>query len=125
MTNAVRGCSCSLPATDCTVAESCVSLIPGIAELLADKGYDTDAFRTLLKERGIKTVIPGKSNRKKRIRYDKEAYKVAMSSSAASVDSKIGGASPHATISSREITSRPCASSPPWRTGFDLIESEP
>ena len=25
--------------------------------------------------RGIKTVIPGKSNRKKRIRYDKEAYK--------------------------------------------------
>jgi transposase len=60
---------------DCTVAERCVSLIPGIAELLADKGYDTDAFRALLKERGIKTVIPGKSNRKKCIRYDKEAYK--------------------------------------------------
>jgi hypothetical protein len=27
---------------DCVVAETCVSLIPGIAELLADKGYDTD-----------------------------------------------------------------------------------
>src|SRR5262249_19219091 len=60
---------------DCVVAETCVSLIPGITELVADKGYDTDAFRDVLKARGIKTVIPGKSNRKKRIRYDKEAYK--------------------------------------------------
>ena len=60
---------------DCVVAETCVSLIPGITELVADKGYDTDAFRAFLKERGIKTVIPGKSNRKKPIRYDKEAYK--------------------------------------------------
>src|ERR1700688_3821738 len=31
--------------------------------------------RFFLKQRGIKTVIPGKSNRKKRIRYDKEAYR--------------------------------------------------
>jgi transposase len=60
---------------DCVVAETCVSLIPGITELLADKGYDTDAFRSFLKRHGIKTVIPGKSNRKKRIRHDKEAYK--------------------------------------------------
>ena len=60
---------------DCVVAEACVSLLPGIAQLLADKGYDTDAFRACLKERRIKTVIPGKSNRTKRIRYDKDAYK--------------------------------------------------
>ena len=60
---------------DCIVAETCASLIPGIAELLADKGYDTDAFRAWLKERRIKAVIPGKSNRKRRIRHDKEAYK--------------------------------------------------
>jgi len=57
------------------VAETCVSLIPGIAGLVADKGYDTDAFRAWLKEYQIKTVIPGRSNRKKRIRYDKQAYK--------------------------------------------------
>ena len=38
------------------------------------KGYDTDAFRKFLKENGIKPVIPGKSNRKKRIRYDKKGY---------------------------------------------------
>jgi len=60
---------------DCTVAETCVSLLPGVTELVADKGYDTDAFRSFLKENRIKPVIPGKSNRNKRIRYDKQAYK--------------------------------------------------
>jgi transposase len=57
------------------MAEDCVSLIPGIKQLLADKGYDTDAIRAFLKEHGIKAVIPGKSSRKKKIRHDKEAYK--------------------------------------------------
>jgi transposase len=52
-----------------------VSLIPGIKELLAGKGYDTDAFRAFLKDQKIKPVIPGKSNRKKRIRHDKSAGK--------------------------------------------------
>jgi transposase len=60
---------------DCVMAEECVSMIHGVKELLADKGYDTDAIRAFLKERGIKAVIPGKSNRKKKIRHDKEAYK--------------------------------------------------
>jgi transposase len=60
---------------DCVMAEECVSLIPGIKELLADKGYDTNTIRAFLKERGIKAVIPGKSNRKKKIRHDKQSYK--------------------------------------------------
>jgi transposase len=60
---------------ECTLAETCVSLIPGIKELLADKGYDSDSFRTFLKSRSIKPVIPGRSHRKKKIRYDKKAYK--------------------------------------------------
>jgi transposase len=60
---------------DCVMAEACVSLIPGVTQLLADKGYDTDAFRAFLKANDIKAVIPGKSNRKKRIRHDKDAYK--------------------------------------------------
>jgi hypothetical protein len=42
-----------------------------VAKLIADQGYDTDAFRSYLKEQGIKPVIPGKSNRKTRVRYDK------------------------------------------------------
>src|SRR5271166_6567740 len=47
---------------DCAVAEGCVSLIPGVSKLVADKGYDTDAFRRYLEEHGIAPVIPGKSN---------------------------------------------------------------
>jgi transposase len=60
---------------DCVMAQECVSLIPGIKQLLADKGYDTDAFRAFLKDQKITPVIPAKSNRKKRIRHDKTAYK--------------------------------------------------
>src|SRR5262252_7746708 len=62
---------------DSTVAETCVSLIPGIAGLVADKGYDTDAFRAWLKKHQIKTVIPGKSNRKKRIDTTSKLTRVA------------------------------------------------
>jgi transposase len=50
-------------------------LITGITELVADKDMTPMRFRTFLKDRRIKTVIPGKFNRKQRIRYDKEAYK--------------------------------------------------
>ena len=57
------------------MAEECVSMLPGIKELLADKGYDTNAIRAFLKQYGIRAVIPGKSNRKKKIRHDKQAYK--------------------------------------------------
>jgi transposase len=38
------------------------------AALLADRAYDTDAIRADLKRRGIKPVIPPKSNRKATIR---------------------------------------------------------
>jgi len=57
------------------MAEDCVSLIPGIKELLADKGYDTNAIRAFLEQRDIKAVIPSKSNRKKKIPHDENAYK--------------------------------------------------
>jgi transposase len=43
--------------------------------LLADKGYDSNEFRKFLKNRGIKAVIPSKSNCKRKIRHDKQAYK--------------------------------------------------
>ncbi len=42
--------------------------------LLADKAYDSDAIRADLKQRGIKAVIPPKSNRTTAIRYDKRLY---------------------------------------------------
>jgi len=49
-------------------------LLDGIKELLGDKAYDSDSFRKSLRKDGIRPVIPGRSNRKKRIRHDKHAY---------------------------------------------------
>jgi hypothetical protein len=34
---------------DCVMQEECVSLIPGVKELLANKGYDADAIRAFSK----------------------------------------------------------------------------
>ena len=61
---------------DCTVGPACVSLLDGIAELLGDKAYDSNSFRKSLRKDGIRPVIPGRSNRKKRIRHDKQARNV-------------------------------------------------
>jgi len=44
--------------------------------LLADKAYDADErVRAVLRAQGIEPVIPGKSNRKVAIVYDKDLYK--------------------------------------------------
>jgi transposase len=43
--------------------------------LLADKGYDADALRRSLRQTGIVPVIPGRRNRKRAIRYDKQRYR--------------------------------------------------
>ena len=44
-------------------------------KLLGDKGYDTDAIRDVLEERGIEPVILPRPNRTEPIEYDREAYK--------------------------------------------------
>jgi hypothetical protein len=49
-------------------APACVSLRAGIKGLVGDK-------LMIAASSGIRPVIPGRSNRKKRIRHDKEAYK--------------------------------------------------
>ena len=43
--------------------------------LLGDKGYDADWLRRSLREIGITPVIPGRRNRKRTIRYDRQRYK--------------------------------------------------
>ena len=42
---------------------------------LADKDYDADAIRADLAERKIMAVIPGRSNRRVKIEYDRPLYK--------------------------------------------------
>ena len=42
--------------------------------LLAHKGYDADRLRRSLHDVGAVPVIPGRQNRKRTIRYDKDRY---------------------------------------------------
>jgi len=43
--------------------------------LLGDKGYDADSPRRSLRDAGAVPVIPGRRNRKRTVRYDKQRYR--------------------------------------------------
>ena len=43
--------------------------------VIADKGYDSDAFRKYVAQSGATAVIPPKSNRKRQYWYDEHIYK--------------------------------------------------
>ena len=49
---------------DCKVAKFCIAAMPPCAELVADKGYDSQTLREWLVERGTAPVIPPRRNRK-------------------------------------------------------------
>jgi transposase len=59
---------------DISVAEEIVSSMD-MEKLAADKGYDSDAFRAWLYERGVTPCIPPKSNRLYPQRYSKRTYR--------------------------------------------------
>lgn len=42
---------------------------------VADKGYDADPLRRSLRRAGTVPVIPGRSNRKRQVRFDRERYR--------------------------------------------------
>ena len=44
------------------------------AEIIADKGYDCDAFRDQIRSQNCEPVIPPKSNRKNPAEYDENLY---------------------------------------------------
>jgi len=43
--------------------------------LIADKGYDADRLRAVIRKQGTIPVIPGRRNRKRLIQYDERRYK--------------------------------------------------
>jgi len=49
--------------------------MPPSTELVADKGYDSQALREWLDARGTEAVIPPRKNRKTQYDYDKAIYK--------------------------------------------------
>ena len=44
-------------------------------QLIADRGYDSDAFRAQLQQQGIQPVIAGRKNRKEPVAYDRHTYR--------------------------------------------------
>jgi len=56
-------------------SDTILPVLPDADVLIADKGYDSDRFRNALVDIGIQPCIPGRSNRKKTIEYDKALYK--------------------------------------------------
>jgi transposase len=61
-------------AADVTVAARLTGDVIG-STVIADRRYDSDAFRRELKGNNNIPVIPGRKNRKKEIVYDKQIYK--------------------------------------------------
>lgn len=57
--------------SDVRAAPQLLAQARGAGYLIADKAYDANALRRLLREAGTVPVIPGRSNRKRRIVYDK------------------------------------------------------
>ena len=56
-------------------ADTILPVLPDADVLIADKGYDSDRSRNALVDIGIQPCIPGRSNRKETIEYDKALYK--------------------------------------------------
>ena len=46
-----------------------------IEAFLADKGYDSDVIREEIAKAGVEAVIPGKSNRRIPVTYDRQKYR--------------------------------------------------
>ena len=61
--------------SDVRAAELLTSELSNVHYLIADKGYDANAFRNSLRGNKTKPVIPGRSNRKRKITYDKARYR--------------------------------------------------
>ncbi len=62
-------------AADSRVAPQLLAGLKNAICLLGDKGYDADSLLKKLRQCGISPVFPGKSNRKRRVRYDKRRYR--------------------------------------------------
>lgn len=60
---------------DSPVARHLLAGLRGARYLLGDKGYDANALRKHLRQSAIVPVIPGRSNRRRTIQYDKDRYK--------------------------------------------------
>jgi transposase len=62
-------------AHDCPIGSELIEATKPAEHMLADKGYDSAELRQQLKDQGTEPVIPNRSNRKKRFRFDRKRYR--------------------------------------------------
>lgn len=105
--------------SDIKGADLLVGETVGMKRLIADRGYDANRLRTVLRNQGTIPVIPGRRNRKRPIQYDERRYKAAGGSRRCSAASRTSAASPPATTSSRETTSPRSRSPQPSPSGYE------
>ncbi len=56
-------------------ARALLSRLPNVDWLLGDRGYDANWLRETLQDKRIRACIPGRKQRKKPVKYDKQRYK--------------------------------------------------
>lgn len=56
-------------------ADMLIGETTGMKRVIADRGYDANRIRAVLREQGTIPVIPGRRNRKRPIQYDERRYK--------------------------------------------------
>jgi transposase len=61
--------------SDYTGAAALLGSLPAAEWMIADRGYDTEWFGVLLKNKGVRACIPGRKLRGKAIRHDKRRYR--------------------------------------------------
>ncbi|WP_028035853.1 IS5 family transposase, partial [Chelativorans sp. J32] len=62
-------------AADITVAPALLARAERVKYLIADKGYDGDGLRSTIRQAGAVPVIPGRANRKRKVRLDARRYR--------------------------------------------------
>ncbi len=90
---------------DIAAAPEVLALAPAAKAIIADKGYDGDAFRAEIKQRRARPIIPNKSNRVSGIASTNSPTRDAMSLSDASAGSRTSGELPPDTTNSPETSS--------------------
>lgn len=105
--------------SDIKAAELLKGHVTRFRRLVADRGYDANSFRKTLKEAGTTPIIPGRINRKRRIRHDEKRYRDRWLIEAMFCRLKTSAASPHATTSWPPTSSPPQPSPPSSPSGSD------
>lgn len=62
-------------AHDCPPAQRLIRRTKAAKKLLGDRAYESAELRQWLSERGTKSVVPNKSNRKQPFSFDRKSYK--------------------------------------------------